>query len=180
MITKAEIRAVCLGRLRLRRSSRVWDIGAGCGSLAIEAAGLADHGDVWAIESDSDQFALLTENRRRFGAVNLHAVQGRAPEALADLPNPDAIFVGGSGGRLLPILQACAERLEAGGSLVATFAILDHLTQAQSFWQAREWPCEVTQLSVARGTSLAGGTRLSALNPIFVVSAIKPDQGTGA
>ncbi|HEX2173688.1 MAG TPA: precorrin-6y C5,15-methyltransferase (decarboxylating) subunit CbiE, partial [Dehalococcoidia bacterium] len=110
MITKAEIRAISLGLLRLRPASRVWDIGAGCGSLAIEAAGLAARGEVWAVEADPDQAALLAENRRRFRAANLRVVAGCAPEALRDLPDPDTIFVGGSGGRLRPILSACRDR----------------------------------------------------------------------
>lgn len=175
-ITKAEVRAVSLGLLRLHRADRVWDVGAGCGSLAIEAAGLVDRGQVWAVEADPAQLELLQENRRRFRAGNLFPVAGCAPEALGDLPDPDAVFVGGSGGRLPAILATCRDRVAPGGRVVANFALLEHLLAAQAFWTRHGWPWELTQLSVARGRAIAGGTRLAALNPVFLLAATRPER----
>jgi precorrin-6Y C5,15-methyltransferase (decarboxylating) len=170
MITKAEVRAVSIARLRLHERAVLWDVGAGCGSVSIEASGLARRGQIFAVERDPTQLDYLRENRRRFGAGNVQVIAGEAPEALRDLPAPDAVFVGGSGGHLHAILHAAVDRLLPDGSIVANFASVEHLTEALGIARARSWASEVTQLSVARGAEIAGATRFAALNPVFVAS----------
>jgi precorrin-6Y C5,15-methyltransferase (decarboxylating) len=170
-ITKAEVRAVSLSKLRLRPGAVVWDVGAGCGALSLEAAALAVGGQVYAVERDPAQFALLAANAAAAPGRTLALVRGEAPEALHDLPAPDAVFVGGSGGRLAAILACVAERLRPGGRVVANFATLEHLTAAQQWLAARGWRQELVQLSVARGAPLAGLTRLQPLAPVFILSA---------
>jgi precorrin-6Y C5,15-methyltransferase (decarboxylating) len=170
MITKAEVRAVSIGRLRLHERATMWDVGAGCGSVSIEASGLARRGRIYAVERDSTQLKCLRENRGRFAAGNLQVIAGEAPEALRDLPAPDAVFVGGSGGHLPAILHTAMDRLQAGGRIVANFASVEHLTEALAVARGRGWTGEVTQLAVARGAEIAGATRFAALNPVFVAS----------
>lgn len=169
LITKAEVRAVGLSRLALGHADTVWDVGAGCGSVAVEAATFVPQGRVFAIERGD--LSHLRENVRRVRAANVTIVGGEAPGCLSDLPHPDAVFLGGSGGRLDEILSHVAERLRPGGRLVAHFVRLDHL----ALLRARvAWPQEVVQLQVGRGQPAGGSLRFAALNPIFVVSAERP------
>jgi precorrin-6Y C5,15-methyltransferase (decarboxylating) len=170
MITKAEVRAVSVARLRLHERATGWDVGAGCGSVAVEASGLACRGRIYAVERDPAQLEYLRENRRRFGAGNVQVIAGQAPEALRDLPAPDAVFVGGSGGHLRAILDTAMDRLQSGGRIVANFASIEHLTEALTVARGRGWASEVTQLVVSRGAEIAGATRFVALNPVFVAS----------
>src|SRR5437667_5469786 len=93
LITKPEVRAVSIAKLRLGPGAVLWDVGAGCGSVSIEASALIGRGTVYAVERDPRQIELVRENRRRFGAGNVQIVQGEAPAAFAGLPNPDAVFV---------------------------------------------------------------------------------------
>ena len=115
-ITKREVRAVSLYSLGLRRDSVVWDIGAGTGAVAVEAALIAHEGTVYAVERDSKSLPLLEQNISRWGSENINIVSGEAPEVLDRLPEPDSVFVGGSGGRLSEILDHCAGRLTPGGT----------------------------------------------------------------
>ena len=103
-ITKREVRAVSLYLLGLRSDSVVWDIGAGTGSVAIEAGRIAHRGSVYAVERHSDSIALLRRNVESLAGCNVKVVPGDAPQALKGLPDPDSVFVGGSGGQLAGIL----------------------------------------------------------------------------
>jgi precorrin-6B C5,15-methyltransferase / cobalt-precorrin-6B C5,C15-methyltransferase len=174
LITKAEVRAVSLARLRLHERSVVWDVGAGSGSVSIEAAALAHHGQVFAVERDPTQHDYLRENLRRFAAGNVCLVEGEAPEALRELPDPDAVFVGGSGGQLAAIVEAASGRLIPGGHLVANLATLEHVAELLSLARSLAWPVDVTEVNIARSTGVGDLTRLAAQNPVFVVTLEKP------
>jgi precorrin-6Y C5,15-methyltransferase (decarboxylating) len=173
-ITKAEVRAVSIARLGMDRAGVLWDVGAGCGAVAIEAASLRPDALVCAVERDPQQLALLRGNVRRSTAGNVRVVAGEAPAALADLPDPDAVFIGGTGGRLAGVLDSVGGRLRPGGRLVLNLVTLDHLAEARACLDALGWPHDVTQLSVARSTPIAGSVRLAALNPVFVMGAERP------
>jgi precorrin-6Y C5,15-methyltransferase (decarboxylating) len=167
-ITKAEVRAIALAKLEPWRASVAWDIGAGSGATAIELAGLMPAGEVYAVERDEHQLAVIRANLARFPRPNLRVVQGTAPEALAGLPAPDAVFVGGAGVALAGVLGAALAALRPGGRMVANFAQLESLATWQAFAQERGLEQEVVQVSIARAAPLAGGTRLAPLNPVFV------------
>ena len=109
-MTKQEVRAVALAKLRLTATDTVWDVGAGTGSVSIEAALVARAGSVWAVERNAAGVRLIRENADAFGCGNVHAVPGVAPEALAKLPVPDAVFVGGSAGEWKEIYLSYAVR----------------------------------------------------------------------
>jgi len=162
-ITKAEVRAVTLSKLRLAPAGVLWDIGAGSGSVAIEAGRLIPRGQVYAVERDPEQQACLARNIRRHGATNVHIVEGEAPQALEGLPWPDSVFVGGSGGRLDELLAALPR------PFVINLAVLEHVGKVLDRFPA----AEVVQLSAARGAGAAQGSRLRALNPVFIVSVPK-------
>ena len=169
-ITKAEVRVVSLAKLRLHERATLWDIGAGSGSVAIEAAALLRQGRVYAVECDPAQLDHLACNRRRFATGNLTIVRGEAPAALADLPAPDSVFIGGSGGELGAILSMAMERVHHGGRIVLNLVSLEHLGQTIEHTQDHDWQADLTQMSVARSTATAGLLRLVALNPVFIVA----------
>lgn len=160
MVTKAEVRAVALGKLELPAAGVLWDVGAGSGSVAIEAALLRPGLAVHAVERSLEGADRITANASSFGAaVVVH--QGEAPSALTDLPDPDRVFVGGGG---LDVLDACLARLGDGGRVVATYAAMDRAVAAHARLGS------LTQVTAARGRTLPdGGLRLEAENPVFVV-----------
>jgi precorrin-6Y C5,15-methyltransferase (decarboxylating) len=178
LITKREIRLLSLGALALRPDAVVWDIGAGSGSVSVEAAMLAPRGQVYAVEVDPEGVELCRENARVHGVDNVHVVAGRAPEALAGLPAPDAIFVGGSKGSMGPILDAALAALRDGGRLVVNAVTLENVAEAYGGLRERGYEPEVTLLQVSRGVPLARYRRYEALNPIHVICVEKP-QPTG-
>jgi precorrin-6Y C5,15-methyltransferase (decarboxylating) len=176
-ITKADVRVLSLVRLAPRPGDIVWDIGAGSGSVSIEAAGLcAPSGTVFAIERRAGQQACIRANIRRHGVPNVEMIAGEAPDALAGLPDPDAVFVGGSGGRLDSILETCLARLRPGGRLVLNMATLEGVNAASTFLNGHRQPFDLIQVSIARGTSIGDGTRLAPLNPVFIIWARVPAQ----
>ncbi len=170
-ITKAEVRAVSLYRLGLRQDSVVWDIGAGTGSVSVEAALISHKGVVYAVERDEDSIALLQHNVSRWGPGNVHIVCGEAPEALEALPDPDSVFVGGSGGRLAEILDSAAQRLRPEGHIVVNLATLERAQEALHHLRGLGLESEIVMISAARGKVMGdGATRLEALNPVFIVT----------
>jgi precorrin-6B C5,15-methyltransferase / cobalt-precorrin-6B C5,C15-methyltransferase len=159
LVTKAEVRAVALGKLALPHAGIVWDVGAGSGSIAIEIAALAPALRVVAVERRADDVRRIQANANAHGAT-LDVVHGEAPGALDALPDPDRVFLGGGG---VTVLDAALARLRPGGRVVATFAALGRAAAAY------ERLGNLAEVSVARGKPLAGGVRLEAENPVFVV-----------
>jgi precorrin-6Y C5,15-methyltransferase (decarboxylating) len=171
-ITKREVRAVSLYSLGLRSDSLVWDIGAGTGSVSVEAALIAHQGTVYAVERDDAGLSLLRRNVARWGSPNIQVVPGEAPSALAGLPDPDSVFIGGSGGRLPDILRTVGRRLKPHGRIVANLAALERTQQARCLLRELGFSTELAMVSAARGKEMPDGTlRLESLNPVFVITA---------
>ena len=171
LITKAEVRAVSLYKLGLRRDSIVWDIGAGSGSVALEAAVIASEGAVYAVERDAECLDMLRSNIEQLGPDNVVVVSGEAPDALDALPAPDCVFVGGSGGRLADILECAASRLKARGHIVVNLASIERVVQTQACLKSLGFDAELTMISASRGKALPDGTmRLEAQNPVFIIT----------
>jgi precorrin-6B C5,15-methyltransferase / cobalt-precorrin-6B C5,C15-methyltransferase len=140
--------------------------------VSIEAASLcAPTGAVYAVERRAEQQACIRENISRHGVPNVELVAGEAPDALGSLPDPDAVFVGGSGGRLEPIVDTCLARLRPGGRLVLNMATLEGVNAASRVLKDHALAFELMQVSIAHGTSIGNGTRLAPLNPVFIVWA---------
>lgn len=174
LITKQEVRLLSLARMALRSDSIVWDVGAGSGSVAIEAALICREGRVYAVECDTEGVDLCRENVRAHGADNVTVVGGRAPAALEGLEPPDAVFVGGSKGSLEDIIDVSLKRLRPGGRLVINAITLETVSRAYRTFRARDVVPDVTLLQASRAVSLAGTLRYEALNPIHVFSVEKP------
>lgn len=193
LITKQEVRAVSLARMQLRAGSRVWDIGAGSGSVGLEAARLCPQGHVWAIEKNEADFAIAGQNVRAFGVSNHTLVHGKAPDGLDAWPDPDAVFIGGSGGELQELIALCLRRLRTGGWLVMNFVTLENLASATQALQAQGAVWDVLQLQAARSKPILHMHRMAAENPVWIVcaqrgegsampaaSALPATQGEGA
>ncbi len=169
LLTPQEVRCIALGELDLMPESVVWDVGAGSGSLAIEAASIANRGKVFAIEMDAEDYGLMLENAKLFDVPTLVPVHGQAPEAWGSLPDPDAIFVGGSG-RMVPELVAAAiERLTQGGRIVVNVSSPESLVAVQASIDAGGLRSEVRMINIARSQHQLDRVRLESLNPTFLV-----------
>src|SRR5262245_16269624 len=127
LLTPAEVRSIALAELTIGPRSIIWDVGAGSGSVSIEAAFLASEGTVYAIEMDPEDINLIRTNAERFRVKNLVPVLGRAPEAWRDLPKPDCIFVGGSGREIARLVELAYTQLKTGGRLVASVGSIENL-----------------------------------------------------
>ena len=174
-ITKREVRAVSLYSLGLCRNSIVWDIGAGTGSVSVEAALISHRGRVFAVEKDLENIGLLERNVERLGADNIEIVAAEAPAALDSLPDPDSVFIGGSGGNLSAILELVGRRLKPGGRIVANLAALERSHEVYHQLQQLGFQTDLVMVNAARGKELKDGTvRLESLNPVFVVSGVRP------
>lgn len=171
LITKRAVRVQALCDLELHAGDVLWDIGAGSGSVAIEAARLAPSLDAYAVEKAPEH---LRENVRRFGLPNIRLIEGTAPEALADLPDPDAVFIGGSGGRLIPILEHVTRRLKPGGGLVVSCITLETLATAWNWLSERGLKPEATSLQLAHSRPLGSLHCLEPEHPIVLVRIKKP------
>lgn len=170
-MTKQEVRAVALAKLRLTATDTVWDVGAGTGSVSIEAALVARAGSVWAVERNAAGVRLIRENADAFGCGNVHAVPGVAPEALAKLPVPDAVFVGGSAGELSSIVEAALEK-NSQVRLCVPCVTVETLTEACALLSGSRFKgFEACQVSAARAEAVGSHHLMKAQNPVFLVSA---------
>jgi precorrin-6Y C5,15-methyltransferase (decarboxylating) len=175
LLTSSEIRCLALAELNLGPTSVVWDIGAGSGSVAIEAGQISPGGEVYAIEMDVDDFALIGLNAERFGVSNVFPIHGAAPIAWEHLPDPDAVFIGGTGRQLAAIVTDALARLKPGGRIVADMASIDNVSEIQTILRDATGDVKVWMFNVARGNYQLERIRFEAQNPIFVLSAVKPD-----
>ncbi len=171
LMTKQAVRVQILGELAFQPKQVIWDIGAGTGSVTIELARLVPDGVIWAIEQTTAGCELLRQNVARFGVSNVHILQASAPDGLENLPTPDRIFVGGSGGKLTSILTACAQRLPPTGRMVIALATLENQSELTQWLRDRpSWEGHFLQVNLARSLAVGDFTRWSPLNPVILAS----------
>lgn len=172
LMTKREVRILVLGELALRSGQIIWDIGAGTGSVSIEIARLFPTSTVYAIEKTTAGTALIEQNCRRFQVENVVSIHGTAPDILRNLPSSDRIFIGGSGGNLIQILDAY--RLSPGGVLVLALATLEHLNTALNWLKkSGSWNYQLLQVQLSRSVPVAQLTRFAPLNPVTILTATR-------
>lgn len=177
LITKKEIRLIGLGELNIRPGDTIWDVGAGCGSMSIEASLLAREGRVLAIEQRSSQVACLKGNRRLTGRYFLEVIEDKAPDCFSKLPDPDRIFIGGGLKKDLSVLEQGLDRLRIGGRIVIHLVLMGSLTRTIEFCRNRNLPFSVREVQVARSREFLEDIRLSPLNPVFIVTITPEDKG---
>jgi cobalt-precorrin-6B (C15)-methyltransferase len=173
-MTKREIRALTMSLAGLRPAHRVLDVGAGTGSLSVEAALLCPGGEVIALERNAAALELVAENVRAFGLANVRVVAGQAPDAFSDLApgSFDRILIGGSGGNLGAILEALPALLRPGGRVVCNTACLETTAAVAAALRRPPWTgFACSQISVARGVPAGPLLRFDGLNPVWVTSA---------
>jgi precorrin-6Y C5,15-methyltransferase (decarboxylating) len=169
-LTKREVRLLSLGELALMANEVLWDIGAGSGSVSIEAARSQPTARVYAVERRAEFCAYIRQNRERLRAFNVNLIEGSAPEACVALPTPNAVFIGGSGGELAHLIEQACTRLQTGGRLVVNLVTLEHLQLVRKCLP----DARVTLAQFSRGEPIQESLRLAALNPVFVVAWTKP------
>ena len=163
--------ALPIPRLQLRVNSIVWDIGAGSGSVGLEASRLCPQGYVYAIEKNPADVAIANQNRTKMAVTNYRVEHGKAPDLLANWPDPDAIFFGGSGGELAELITLCLSRIKPGGWLVMNFVTLENLALATQRLSELNAAWDVTQLQASRSQPILHMHRMQAENPVWIVSA---------
>nr|WP_215629086.1 MULTISPECIES: precorrin-6y C5,15-methyltransferase (decarboxylating) subunit CbiE [unclassified Moorena] len=197
LMTKREIRLLLLGELALKPGQTVWDIGAGTGSVSIEIARLSKTSQVYAIEKTAMGSALIEQNCQRLGVNNVTSIHGSAPDVLKDLPTPNRIFIGGSGGNLQSILDYCDTRLELDGIIVLALATVEHTNTAYSWFESKRlppsergiransfppllrgvrgdhWNYQWLQVQLSKSVPVGKLTRFNPLNPITILTAWK-------
>ena len=175
LITKREVRAVSLARMQLTTESIVWDIGAGSGSVGIEAAKLCQNGHVYAVEKNSADFSIAAENAREFALHNYTLIENKAPLGMQDWPAPNAVFIGGSGGELAELIALCLGKLQADGCLVMNFVTLENLSAALEALKQSTASWDITQLQASRSQPILHMNRMRAENPVWIVTAQKAE-----
>ena len=174
LITPAEVRAIALAQLAVPTGGVVWDVGAGSGAVAVEAAQLGDPGMVFAIEQDAADYHLILANAQAFGVRNLKAIHGAAPAVFAGLPAPDAIFVGGLGHEVGRLMEAAWKALRPGGRMCVNVATLESLGATYALLKSLTGSVEVLMVNVARGAQQLETLRFEAVNPTFLLTVAKP------
>jgi precorrin-6Y C5,15-methyltransferase (decarboxylating) len=171
LITKAEIRAVSLSRLRLFDRAVFWDLGAGSGSVSIEAGQSITRGAIYTVERQTERIRQIHENRARFGIGNMQIIQARLPQGLVDLPDPDRVFIGGGGRALADIIRAAANRLKPDGIIVINTVLIDNLTAASHTLEDLDFNVDRVQIQVSRARPMPFSQRLEAANPVWIITA---------
>lgn len=175
LLTPNEVRSIALGEMSLKSTSIMWDIGAGSGSVAIEAAQIARHGKAYAIEMDAEDYNLLVENARHFGVSNLVPILGEAPKAWETLPDPEAIFVGGTGRAVTELVTLAWPRLQPGGCLIANIMSMDYVVALQQLFVSNMGiEPMLWMIQISRGNYQMDKLRLESCNPTFLLKAVKP------
>lgn len=169
-MTKEAVRTLAVARMEVAPEHTVWDVGAGTGSVSCALAMAAFRGQVYAVEREMDAVALIEENRAAFGLSNLHVVLGEAPKALLDLPKPDRVFVGGSGGEMEEIFRAALAKNPAV-RFCLTAVSLESLTQGLRVFEGLGLQnVDVTQLTAAQAKKLGSYHMMLGQNPVYILS----------
>ena len=174
LMTKREVRIQLLADLELPECGVIWDIGAGVGSVGLEALRLRPGLALWALEARGGSAALIAANAERLGVRPAGIHEGRAPEALAELPDPDRVLIGGGGRERAAVLAAVLQRLRPSGVVVIPLATLEALAELRPLLEQAGCQVALAQHQAWRGAPLADGTRLAPLNPVLVLTGRLP------
>lgn len=176
-MTKAEVRAVTIAKARLTENHVIWDIGAGTGSISVEAGLTAVQGQIHAVEKETDAVELIKENIKLFATGNVTVYHGTAPDVLLGLPQPDRVFIGGSGGNFEEIMRFVHEKLNPGGRVVVNAIVLETLIKAVDLMKSLSFDdMEITQVNISKTAELGRLHMLKSHNPIFVISGQKGES----
>ena len=174
-ITKEEIRVLQLSKARLCPGQTVYDIGCGSGSISVEAAlQVETNGNVFAIDFDSKAVELTKKNLEKFGVSNVKVIFGNAKEKISELPEANAIFIGGTGGDTQKIIELCENKLKSGGRIVIGVILIETLFSVISIMEKLNFSSvDITQITISKSRKTSTGTMMLARNPVTIISATK-------
>jgi cobalt-precorrin-6B (C15)-methyltransferase len=174
-ITKEEIRALQISKARLCSGQTVYDIGCGSGSISVEAAlQVESNGNVYAIDYDSNAVELTKKNLEKFGVSNVKVILGNAKEKISELPEANAIFIGGTGGDTQKIIELCQNKLKSGGRIVIGVILIETLFSVISIMEKLNFTSvDITQITISKSRKTSTGTMMLARNPVTIISATK-------
>lgn len=175
LITKKEIRVLSLAHMQLTSTSTVWDIGACTGSVSIEAAKIAREGAVYAIEKNEADIQHCKQNFAKF-RTDVTLVHGKAPELLDTFPDPDAIFIGGTGGNLTELLHVCCMRLKENGTIVLNAVTIENLHQALKTFENEGFHVNTILAQISRSKPILHMNRFEGLNPVYIIQAKRKEE----
>lgn len=171
-ITKEDIRAIAISKLRLREGHSAIDIGCGSGSVTVELC-LQTGGTVYAIDFDKNAVELTKKNLQKFGA-KAEVILGKAQDVLPKLPQVDAVVVGGTWGDTRQVIDLAAGRLKKGGRIVIDTILIETMYQAiTAINDLNLADVDITQVTIAKARKVTTGTMMLARNPVMIISATR-------
>ena len=177
-MTKQEIRILTLVKARIKPDSIIYDIGAGTGSLSVEAARLAPQGRVYALEKNPEGVRLIRANAANFALKNISVLEKEAPDGLDGLPSCDTVLIGGSSGSMEQILDEVKAKLKTGGRIVVNCITVQSLLQAIDYFRSHEaeFRYDAIQVMVTRLQQIGPYDMAKAVNPVYILTAQKWDR----
>ena len=174
-ITKEEVRVIQISKARLKPGYTVYDIGCGSGSISVEASlQVESSGKIYAVDFDSKAINLTKKNLKKFGISNVTTIFGNAKEKISELPQADAIFIGGTGGDTKEILELCSDNLKSGGRIVVGVILIETLYLVlESIKKLNLSSVDITQITISKSRKTSTGTMMLARNPVTIISATK-------
>jgi len=172
-ITKEEVRVVQISKARLKRGYTVYDIGCGSGSISVEAAiQVESAGKIYAVDFDPKAIDLTKKNLEKFGS-NVTTILGNAKEKISELPQADAIFIGGTGGDTKEILELCYDKIKSGGRIVLGIILIETLFSVLELIKKLNLSVDITQITISKSRKTTTGTMMLARNPVTIISVTK-------
>lgn len=172
-MTKQEVRSISMSKLMPKATDKIYDIGAGTGSCSVELALLANKGQVWAFERNPEAVALIHKNKDLFGIENLEVIAGEALENIKNMPAPDCVFVGGSGGDLCEMLDIIYAK-NSDCHVVINAITIETLAEVADYYKKhQDYSLEIVNVCVARSRKLGSYNLMMAQNPVYVMTALK-------
>jgi cobalt-precorrin-6B (C15)-methyltransferase len=174
-ITKEEVRVVQISKARLKPGMIVYDIGCGSGSISVEAAHqVEESGHVHAVDYDAKAVELTKKNLEKFNLANVSVILGNAKEKISELPNADAVFIGGTGTDTNEIMHICQDKLKSGGRIVIGMILIETIFSVLSSIKKLDFDSiDITQVTIAKSRRTTTGTMMLARNPVTILSATK-------
>ncbi|MBQ3337165.1 MAG: precorrin-6Y C5,15-methyltransferase (decarboxylating) subunit CbiT [Selenomonadaceae bacterium] len=170
-MTKHEVRILTLAKARPAIDSVIVDVGAGTGSITVEAALLCPRGKIFALERKTEAVELIRRNVEKFSVPNVEIIHAEAPEGLENLPALDAAIIGGSGGRIEKILDALATKLKVGGRVVVNAITIQTSAGALEYFWKHDWNYDAFQVQITRLKKIRAYDMTQALNPVWIITA---------
>ena len=170
-MTKQEIRILTLAKAQINSDAVVVDVGAGTGSITVEAARLAPHGKIFAVERKPEAVELIKRNVEKFSVNNVEIICAAAPNGLENLPELDAAIIGGSGGQLEKILDVLTAKLKIGGRIVVNAITIQTAAKSLEYFHAHGWQVDASQVQITRLKKIGAYDMNQALNPVWIITA---------